>query len=286
MAWRWTPLRTSGLAPTPRAGYASAVVDGELYVAGGWDGHAAPGDAFALGLDTLRWRSLALRAREGATLEGRIFFASACVDGTFFVHGGVEATNLATTHSDVLALETSSGTLRPVRTTGEAPTLQRHSIAARGAALWVVGGTSSGRWLNDVHRLDLSPWLASDGARPATWHAVAADGFVPWPRAHACLVALPPPRPYLLLTGGGDADADFDDACASARLAALITGSRHGPHPAGLPLPLRPLRQAMAASGRQWPRLCCLRRSAACRVARRRAAPAHALLGAADQPQR
>ena len=49
---------------------------------------------------------------------------------------------------------------------------------------------------------------------PATWHAVSAAGFTPWGRASACLVALPPPRPYLLVSGGGDADADFDDTYA------------------------------------------------------------------------
>ena len=233
MAWRWSALRTKGLAPSPRAGYASAIIEGELYVAGGWDGTNAFGDAFALSLDSHRWRSLGLRPVQGARLDGRIFFGSAAIGEILFIHGGTEVTNLANAHSDVIALHTSTGVMRPVTTTGTAPVLMRHAIAARGAELWVVGGSTGSRWVNDVHRLDLTAWIDSGMVRPAVWHALPVDGFVPYPRAHFCLVALPPPRPYLVLSGGGDGDADFDDAYALdvhsgywARLSNLTTTSR------------------------------------------------------------
>ena len=62
MAWHWSIPRTTGRAPSPRAGYASALFEGELFVAGGWDGQDAPGDAFALSLNSLHWRALAVRA--------------------------------------------------------------------------------------------------------------------------------------------------------------------------------------------------------------------------------
>ena len=214
-AWRWSSPPTTGLAPTPRAGYASTIHNNELFIAGGWNGQTAPGDAYAFNLDAFHWRQIALRPRGGATLYNRIFFASAAIGSTLFIHGGVEGTNLNERFSDVLALDMGSDVLRPVEASNSpvAPTLQRHSMASRGESLWIVGGSTGSSWVSDVYRLDLSDWLASDGERPSTWHAVKeVGGFEPWGRAHACLIALPPPRPYLLLAAGGDGERDFSDA--------------------------------------------------------------------------
>lgn len=213
-AWRWSSPSTSGKPPSPRAGYASAVFGGTLFVVGGWDGTKAFNDAFALDLETFRWRQLFLRGEgddDKPPLEGRILFGHAGIGKTIYIHGGAQVSNLATLHDDVLALDTASGSISRLATSGRAPgLLMRHSIAARGAALWVVGGFDGKSFSSDVHRLD----FGEDGAE-AVWHRVEAEGFTPWPRALGCLVALDSPSSHLILAGGGDGDRDFDDAVRS-----------------------------------------------------------------------
>ena len=220
MAWRWTVQETTGRPPSPRAGFASALINETLYVAGGWDGTSAFGDAFAVSIETRHWRQLAVRGREGATLEGRILFAHASIGSTLFMHGGAEATNLANMHSDLLALDTRTSTLRVVATGGVPPgPLMRHSMAARENSLWMFGGFRGRAFSADMYQLEFhdiyGDAAVNDGMPEAMWRPVKAiGGFAPWPRALGCLLALPPPASHLLMLGGGDGDADFDDAYA------------------------------------------------------------------------
>ena len=92
----------------------------------------------------------------------------------------------------------------------------RHTMLARGSELWLFGGqipaSRGARFVSDVYRIDMSDWLS--GEVPPAWEGLATDGFVPHARGHACLVALPPPRPYLVAIGGGDGEADYADAYA------------------------------------------------------------------------
>lgn len=208
-AWRWFSPSTTGKTPAPRASFASAVVNNTLFIAGGWDGTSAFDDAFGLDLELFRWREMFVRKTGNATLDGRILFGHASIGETLYIHGGTKVTNLADRFSDVLALDTASGELRTVPTSGDGPGgLMRHTIAARENSLWVVGGLAE-KFSSAVHRLDIL-----DDGDGGTWHRVAAEGFVPWPRAYHCLAAIPAPSPYLLLSGGGDGDRDFHDVYA------------------------------------------------------------------------
>ena len=182
---------------------------------GGSSGSDAFDDAYALHMDALRWRRLQLRTRGGAALSRRIMFGHAALDGTLYLHGGADPTNLAALYSDLLALDLEDEMLVTVPTAGVGPPssgLARHAMAATEGSLWVVGGWQGSAWLPDAFRLDLGPFLAR--GEPAVWRRIQGDGFTPWARAHSCLVAAPLPRPQLLLYGGGDADQDFDDAYA------------------------------------------------------------------------
>ena len=220
-AWRWStwsPTTLPGRAPSPRAGYASTIFDSTFYVVGGWNGKDAFHDAFALGVSEedsatyFRWRELSVRSEGDATLKGRILFAHAAIDSIIYIHGGTSVANLAEVHSDVLAFDTRSSSLRRLVTNGGGPgPLNRHAIAARAGELWVVGGNiGAGKGdakTSDVYRLD----VGDGGGAPAQWHKVATTGFAPWPRSHNCLLTMPEPSPYLLLVGGGDGGRDFDD---------------------------------------------------------------------------
>ena len=215
MAWRWTALQPAGTAPAPRAGFASAVIDGSLFVAGGWDGQTAFEDAFALDLASLRWRTLSLRGE--ATFARRIMFGHAAAeDGRhLYVHGGTDPQNLNTIRGDLFAFDVIRGTLKNIPLSGDGPpALSRHSVAAMQGSLWVFGGWDGRAKLDGAYRLRLTGSETNEDRRPsaARWERLLPSGFVPYPRSDACL--LPTPRlwwPNLLLFGGGDGDFDFGD---------------------------------------------------------------------------
>lgn len=91
-------------------------------------------------------------------------------------------------------------------------------MLARDESLWIFGGFQGRAFTADVYRLDFTNEIrgaASGGMHNAVWQRVKpAGGFAPWPRALGCLLSLPSPASQLLLLGGGDGDADFDDAYA------------------------------------------------------------------------
>ena len=209
-AWRWSQPTTTGKAPTVRAGAASGIQDGQLIILGGWDGKTAFTDAYALNLETLKWRSLSPRG--DGTMELRIFFGRAVSpNGVLYVHGGAKPTNLNEMYHDVMSFDARTSVLRKVRVKGDDPgPIMRQSLAIMNGYMYSFGGFDGKKWTDTTHRLDLD---AEDegGARRgfAKWERLEVTGFAPYPRSFACLVAWPQPQPRLLLHGGGDGDTDF-----------------------------------------------------------------------------
>ena len=72
-AWRWFSPSTTGKTPAPRASFASAVVNNTLFIAGGWDGTSAFGDAFGLDLELFRWREMFVRKQAMQPSMGAFF---------------------------------------------------------------------------------------------------------------------------------------------------------------------------------------------------------------------
>ena len=189
--------------PEPRAGTASAMVEGELILIGGWDGRTAFADAHALSLSTLRWRSLSLRGTE-SLLSDRIMFGHASSDDLVYIHGGCSPKNLAEIFADVFTVNTKTGKMQELDTEGTGPgKIARHANAIMHGHLYAFGGWDGKRFRDETFRLD----LRTRGA--PRWEQLVTSGFTPYARAMACLVAWERPRPHLMLYGGGNSDTDF-----------------------------------------------------------------------------
>ena len=107
----------------------------------------------------------------------------------------------------MLALDPVHQTLSRVPARGDNPgPVARLACAAMEDSLYAFGGWDGRAWLDSLHRLDLST---------RRWAIIAASGFTPWKRAHACLLAAAASSTrWLFLHGGGDAHRDFDDMYA------------------------------------------------------------------------
>ena len=209
MAWRFTQVDVVGKQPPPRHMHASAVIDGALYVVGGQHRLDVLQDAWTLRIDDrpYEWRKLKLQ-KAGRLLKHRIFFAHAAYGNKLYLSGGANNQNMSEVFDDILVLDTETESLSTLETEAEGmpspPRLSRHSMAAMGGSLWMVGGWDGVEWLDTTYRLDLY-------APTPRWTQLDADGFVPWRRSHGCLVPSPTAANTLLLFGGGDGDSDFDD---------------------------------------------------------------------------
>ncbi|KAF4656466.1 Kelch motif [Perkinsus chesapeaki] len=97
--------------PGPRAAHSCDVIDGSLYIFGGWNGKKALNDLFILDVATLHWNevimprgSLIPAARNNVRLLSQISswilqHTTAVVDGRLFIHGGHDGGKwLADTH--------------------------------------------------------------------------------------------------------------------------------------------------------------------------------------------
>ena len=94
----WTRLNTTNEngtdsnAPSNRYAQTAAMINNEMFVFGGYDHNGyCCNDLFALNLDTLQWRSIALQVngRHSAHLEGRFHHTMLALDNRFLlIHGG------------------------------------------------------------------------------------------------------------------------------------------------------------------------------------------------------
>jgi len=157
--WQWWTPDASGAAPANRTGHAAALLAPDvLVVAGGWNGAKCFDDAHALDLGGAppgdrretaeiaalrsrtartglgggapRWHELSLERIEGASLNRRVMFGYAALDGVLYIHGGWDNENLDNTLDDVIKLspselraagDTWAGTVTAVPTTGDGP---------------------------------------------------------------------------------------------------------------------------------------------------------------------
>ena len=156
-------MRARGTIPSPRAHHATALIDGSLYLLGGFDGKDAFDDAHALSIEHLKWRKLKLirplnssGEPDGATLEKRIFFGHAAHKKIMYVIGGVNNQNMNDVRDDVLAYDTEASTLVTVETEGPSPgVISRPACATLGDSIWMFGGFNGKEWLDTMYRLRL-----------------------------------------------------------------------------------------------------------------------------------
>ena len=154
--WRATPVRARGTIPSPRANYASALIDGSLHVLGGFDGKETFDEAFVLTVEHMTWRKVKLERPDDATLTKRMLYGHATHNKIIYVFGGVNNQNMAEMSGDVTAYDTEAGTLVTVETEGPSPgKIARQACATLGDSIWVIGGWDGKNWLDTTHRLRL-----------------------------------------------------------------------------------------------------------------------------------
>jgi len=183
------------------------VIGESLYIVGGQHKLDVLQDAWTIELDDKpEWRRIKLhKAKE--YLKMRIFFGHTTYNKRLYLTGGTNHQNLSEVYNDVLVLDSEDDSFTRLETEGEQPpALCRHSMVAQGGSLWLTGGFDGKSWLDTTYRLDL---YALPKPR---WSLLEVTGFTPWRRSHCCLLASPTDSNALVLFGGGDGDADFDDA--------------------------------------------------------------------------
>lgn len=173
---KWEHLKTTGGGPGPRMYSASAVLNSNFYLIGGWDpegpgsGGTFKDEVWKLDLKRLSWEALA------PIPCGAVSRHAACTVGDrVLVH----------TFRGLFVLDEASGTLREQPTHGDTPgavSMCAFSCLASHEALLFGGSTKTQEMTADAHVLDIGTW---------TWRKLRRDGDGgPSPRASACAAPL------------------------------------------------------------------------------------------------
>ena len=168
--------------PGPRLACASAILDGQLLLFGGWDpqepgtGGVILDDVWSLDLATSKWKRFDAPMPQGPTSR----HVAANVGGSVVVH-------TFRCSDSVLVWDPAAGKLREQPTSGSAPSSRGLHVAAAADdhTLLVFGGAAKdGAMCNDAFALDTRTWR---------WRQLARGPFAPRPsaRAGACAAPLP-----------------------------------------------------------------------------------------------
>lgn len=177
----WTQQRPKGDVPGPRLATASAVVNGNAYLFGGWDPQTAGTggvileEVHKLDLENLEW-SLLTKLPDGPSSR---HVALALPDSKILIHN-----HRSTDHVWIFDPEKGEFTKQP--TTGESPGsvgLHTATLLDDNSLLMFGGAAKNGEMSNQSHVLDLKTW---------EWKRVELEGDAkncPSPRAGACMCA-------------------------------------------------------------------------------------------------
>jgi N-acetylneuraminic acid mutarotase len=146
----WTHPKMSGAAPGPRAAHSCNVVDGRLYIFGGWNGKKALNDLHVCVIDTMTWIPF---AAAGAAPTARNNHTSTKVGHKLFVHGGHGG---ASWLDDLHILDTktkrwSKPDIPPIIP----PARACHTLTKVGTKLYMFGGYDGAKCFNTLEVLDL-----------------------------------------------------------------------------------------------------------------------------------
>mmetsp|Transcript_88738 Transcript_88738/g.185549 ORF Transcript_88738/g.185549 Transcript_88738/m.185549 type:complete len:522 (-) Transcript_88738:66-1631(-) len=162
--------------PGPRAAHSCDVIDGRLYIFGGWNGKKALNDLHVLDVTTGSWtealpNSMAPSARNNHT--------TAVVDHKLVVHGGHDGSKWV---ADMHILDTSAAnngsyeglTWHKAQTSGTPPSARAcHTLTRLAHKLYMFGGYDGTKCFNDMDIIDLETM---------TWMQPALSGNLPQAR--------------------------------------------------------------------------------------------------------
>jgi len=185
--------------PCPRSLHSASVLNGVLYVFGGYDGQARVNDFHAFSFSEQRWSPVIPDATTGPPPSPRDRHISVVYGNTFYVFGGFDGRSRV---SDFFGFNTNSMTWREVvhTTAGGSPPSPRHSHSAvvYNHSMFVFGGYD-GSYRSDLNEFDFST---------SAWNVVHASGRPPRARYRATCVVH---KHTMLLFGGHDGTRHLAD---------------------------------------------------------------------------
>ncbi|MCS6839955.1 MAG: kelch repeat-containing protein [Roseiflexaceae bacterium] len=145
---RWITLAS---LPGPRSGYALAVVEGKIYLFGGWDGRLYRADVWQYNPDTNTW------TERRSLIEPRAFAAAATVEERIYIIGG-ESENGPVTFNETYKASDDTPQGAPWSTRLPLPEARSHlaAVAAGGRIFAVGGGGTEGSAL--LYNVNLDAW--------------------------------------------------------------------------------------------------------------------------------
>jgi len=182
----WSAPQTEA-CPGPRAAHSCDVIDGRLFVFGGWNGKKALNDLHILDVAVGRWTEVHPEKKPNAQApSARNNHTTAVVDQRLVVHGGHDGSKWV---ADMHLLDTSavsSGSYDDVvwskaQMSGAQPSARAcHTLTRLAHKLFMFGGYDGARCFNDMDIIDL---------QTMTWMQPALQGTLPQARnAHTMTV--------------------------------------------------------------------------------------------------
>ena len=137
----WSVVNTvpGSLPPCARSLHSTAVLNGSLYIFGGYNGQVRVNDFHAYSFATRRWSPVLAAANSGRPPSPRDRHVSVVHGSTFYVFGGFNGTSRT---NDFFGFDFTSMTWREINARIGRPPSERHSHASvvHGNSMYVFGG--------------------------------------------------------------------------------------------------------------------------------------------------
>ncbi|CAB9528454.1 effector protein with kelch motifs [Seminavis robusta] len=199
----WSVVETSqggagGAPPSARSLHAAALLNGIMYVFGGYDGSVRVNTFHAFSFAEKRWSPVLPSANSAGPPSPRDRHVAVSFGNSFYVHGGFDGTSRV---ADLWAFDFSSMTWREIVPLHGRPPSPRHSHAAvvYGSSMYVFGGYD-GSYKSDLNEYDFTE---------SRWSVVPAAGRRPRARYRATCVVF---RNTMISYGGHDGTRHLSDA--------------------------------------------------------------------------
>jgi len=199
----WSVVETSqggagGAAPSARSLHAAALLNGIMYVFGGYDGTVRVNTFHAFSFAEKRWSPVLPSSNSAGPPSPRDRHVAVAFGNSFYIHGGFDGTART---ADLWAFDFSSMTWREIVPLHGRPPSPRHSHAAvvYGGSMYVFGGYD-GSYKSDLNEYDFAE---------SRWTVVPAAGRRPRARYRATCVVF---RNKMISYGGHDGTRHLSDA--------------------------------------------------------------------------
>jgi hypothetical protein len=186
-----------GVPPSPRSLHAGALLNGNFYTFGGYDGNQRVNTFHAFSFAEKRWSPVFPSANSSPPPTPRDRHVAVAFGNAFYVHGGFDGTSRV---ADFWAFDFSTMSWREVVALQGRHPSPRHSHAAvvHGHSMYIFGGYD-GSYKSDLHEFDFTT---------SRWNAVPAVGRRPRARYRATCVVH---KNSMILYGGHDGTRHLSD---------------------------------------------------------------------------